>query len=105
MNGSTTPMSGAEPGQSVRRALVIATAALTTLLASALPLHGFGILLVAILAGLDILLCRATGRSHSGGLQGSTSGSAGCGTLPIAEASAGSDLPSCCYMSCGSART
>jgi len=61
VNGSTTPMSGAEPGQSVRRALVIATAALTTLLASALPLHGFGILLVAILAGLDILLCRATG--------------------------------------------
>jgi hypothetical protein len=40
---------------------VTAVAALTALLASALPLHGFGIVVVVALAGLDILLLQATG--------------------------------------------
>src|ERR1035438_9569924 len=43
-----------------RRILAMAAAALTALLASALPLHGFGIVVVVALAGLDILLLRAT---------------------------------------------
>jgi hypothetical protein len=47
--------------RSVGRALVIATGAVTALLASALPLHGFGIVVMVTLAGLDILLLRATG--------------------------------------------
>lgn len=45
----------------VRRTLVVAAGAVTTLLASALPLHGFGIVAVVVLAGLDILLLQATG--------------------------------------------
>jgi hypothetical protein len=45
----------------VRRTLVVAAGAVTALLASALPLHGFGILVVVVLAGLDILLLQATG--------------------------------------------
>jgi hypothetical protein len=43
-----------------RRALVLAIGAVTALLASALPLHGFGIAMVVGLAGLDILLLQAT---------------------------------------------
>jgi len=45
----------------MRRVAVTAVAALTALLASALPLHGFGIVVVVALAGLDILLLQATG--------------------------------------------
>jgi hypothetical protein len=44
----------------VRRTLVVAPGAVTALLASALPLHGFCILVVVVLAGLDILLLQAT---------------------------------------------
>jgi hypothetical protein len=56
------PVARARPGyQPGRRALVLAIGALTALLASAMPLHGFGILVVVALAGLDILLLQATG--------------------------------------------
>jgi hypothetical protein len=44
----------------VRRILVVAVGAVTALLASALPLHGFGIVVVVALAGVDILLLKAT---------------------------------------------
>jgi len=44
-----------------RRVLTVAAGAATALLASALPLHGFGILVVVALAGLDILLLQTTG--------------------------------------------
>jgi hypothetical protein len=43
-----------------RQVLVMAAAAVTALLASALPLHGFGIVVVVALAGLDILLLQNT---------------------------------------------
>jgi hypothetical protein len=46
--------------RSMRRVAVIAVAAITALLASALPLHGFGVVVVVALAGLDILLLQAT---------------------------------------------
>ncbi len=46
-----------------RRTVVAAIVAITALLGSLLPqsLHGFGILVVLVLAGLDVLLVRATG--------------------------------------------
>ncbi|MGD0370656.1 MAG: hypothetical protein ABSC16_03015 [Candidatus Dormibacteria bacterium] len=47
--------------RTVRCALVMATLAVTALLASALPLHGFGILVALALAALDLLLLDATG--------------------------------------------
>ena len=47
--------------RAARRVLVIAIGAVNALLASALPLHGFGIVVVAALAVLDILLLQATG--------------------------------------------
>jgi hypothetical protein len=47
--------------RSLRRVAVVAVAAVTAVLASALPLHGFGIVVVVVLAGLDILLLQATG--------------------------------------------
>lgn len=46
--------------RSRRQLLVIGVGIVTALLASALPLHGFGILVVGVLAGLDILLLQAT---------------------------------------------
>ena len=56
------PVARAWPGyRPGRRAQVLAIGALTALLASAMPLHGFGILVVVALAGLDILLLQATG--------------------------------------------
>jgi hypothetical protein len=55
------PVVPARPGyRPGRRALVLAIGAVTALLASALPLHGFGIAMVVGLAGLDILLLQAT---------------------------------------------
>jgi hypothetical protein len=45
----------------LRRVAVTAVAAVTAVLASDLPLHGFGIVMVVVLAGLDILLLQATG--------------------------------------------
>lgn len=60
MSGSTGA-SGRAGVVASRRALVIATLAVTGLLTSALPLHGFGILVVLVLGALDILLLRATG--------------------------------------------
>jgi hypothetical protein len=47
--------------RSMRRVAVISVAAITAVLASALPLHGFGIVVMVALAGLDILLLQATG--------------------------------------------
>jgi hypothetical protein len=45
----------------MRQVVVMGVGAVTTLLASAVPLHGFGIVLVVALGGLDILLLQATG--------------------------------------------
>ncbi|MGA2283396.1 MAG: hypothetical protein ABSH07_06930 [Candidatus Dormibacteria bacterium] len=57
-----TGAAGGRPGSGpVRRSLVIATVGVTALLTSALPLHGFGILMVLALAALDLLLLQATG--------------------------------------------
>ncbi|MGO8686915.1 MAG: hypothetical protein ACLQT7_06980 [Candidatus Dormibacteria bacterium] len=44
-----------------RQIVVMGAGAVTALLASALPLHGFGIVVVVALAGLDVLLLQATG--------------------------------------------
>jgi len=47
--------------RAARQVVVMAVVAVTALLASALPLHGFGILVVVVLAGLDLVLLQATG--------------------------------------------
>ena len=61
MSGSTPIIRARLAGRPGRRSLVVAAWTLIALLASALPLHGFGILVVMALAGLDILLLQATG--------------------------------------------
>ena len=65
------PVARARPGyRPGRRALVLAIGALTALLASPMPLHGFGIVVVVGLAGLDILLLQATGGLAFRGVSG-----------------------------------
>jgi hypothetical protein len=61
VSGSTPIIRARLAGRPGRRSLVVAAWTLIALLASALPLHGFGILVVMALAGLDILLLQATG--------------------------------------------